>query len=74
MIFEFNVFEYISVVRNYFGMSWDEVEQFIMIEFQYLIVVKYLDQKGFIREEYDLILEDYLVKKVRRVLMVQQVV
>ncbi|CZZ34157.1 Uncharacterised protein [Enterobacter hormaechei] len=69
---EFNAFEYISAARNHFGMSRDEAEQLTMTEFQYLIAAKYPDQKGFTREEYDSISEDYLAKKARRVSMAQQ--
>lgn len=69
---EFNAFEYISAARNHFGMSRDEAEQLTMTEFQHLIAAKYPDQKGFTREEYDLITEDYLAKKARRMSMAQQ--
>ncbi|MBW7623754.1 hypothetical protein K1J22_06455 [Enterobacter kobei] len=69
---EFNAFEYISAARNHFGVSRDEAEQLTMTEFQYLIAAKYPDQKGFTREEYDSIADDYLAKKARRVSMAQQ--
>ncbi|ENT6810729.1 DUF6246 family protein [Enterobacter kobei] len=69
---EFNAFEYISAARNHFGMSRDEAEQLTMTEFQHLIAAKYPDQKGFTREEYDSITEDYLAKKARRISMAQQ--
>ncbi|EGI6723089.1 hypothetical protein IGX55_002594 [Escherichia coli] len=69
---EFNAFEYISAARNHFGMSRDEAEQLTMTEFQHLIAAKYPDQKGFTREEYDSITEDYLAKKARRMSMAQQ--
>ncbi|MHA0939953.1 DUF6246 family protein [Enterobacter kobei] len=69
---EFNAFEYISAARNHFSMSRNEAEQLTMTEFQYLIAAKYPDQKGFTREEYDSIADDYLAKKERRVSMAQQ--
>lgn len=69
---EFNAFEYISAARNHFGMSRDEAEQLTMTEFQHLIAAKYPDQKGFTREEYDSITEDYLAKKARRMSIAQQ--
>lgn len=69
---EFNAFEYISAARNHFGMSRDEAEQLTMTEFQHLIAAKYPEQKGFTREEYDSITEDYLAKKARRMSMAQQ--
>lgn len=69
---EFRAFEYISAARNHFGMSRAEAEQLSMTEFQHLIAAKYPDQKGFTREEYDSITEDYLAKKARRMSMAQQ--
>lgn len=66
---EFNAFEYISAARNHFSMSRSEAEQLSMTEFQQLLAAKYPDQKGFTREEYDSIADDYLAKKARRLAM-----
>ncbi|WP_338494186.1 DUF6246 family protein [Erwinia aphidicola] len=63
---EFNAFEYISAARNHFGMSRDEAEQLSMTEFQMMLAAKYPDQKGFTRDEYEAVADDYLAKKARR--------
>lgn len=63
---EFNAFEYISAARNHFGISRDEAEQLSMTEFQMLLAAKYPDQKGFTRDEYEAVADDYLAKKARR--------
>lgn len=63
---EFNAFEYINAARNHFGMSRQEAEQLSMTEFQMLLAAKYPDQKGFTREEYDQVANDYLAKKAKR--------
>lgn len=63
---EFNAFEYISAARNHFSMPRIEAEQLTMTEFQQLLAAKYPDQKGFTREEYDSVADDYLAKKARR--------
>lgn len=63
---EFNAFEYISAARNHFGISRDEAEQLSMTEFQMMLAAKYPDQKGFTRDEYEAVADDYLAKKERR--------
>lgn len=63
---EFNTFEYISAARNHFGMSRSEAEQLTMTEFQMLLAAKYPDQKGFTKEEYDAVADDYMARKARR--------
>ena len=63
---EFNAFEYISAARNHFGISRDEAEQLSMTEFQIMLAAKYPDQKGFTRDEYEAVADDYLAKKARR--------
>ena len=63
---EFNAFEYVSAARNHFGMSRAEAEQLSMTEFQTLIAAKYPDQKGFTKDEYDAVADEYLAKKARR--------
>lgn len=63
---EFRVFEYISAARNHFGMSRHEAEQLSMTEFQMMLAAKYPDQKGFTREEYDQVADEYLARKAKR--------
>lgn len=63
---EFNVYQYISAARHHFGMSRSEAEQLTMTEFQELLAQKYPEQKGFTREEYEAVADDYLAKKARK--------
>ena len=63
---EFKAFEYISAARSHFGMSRAEASQLTMTEFQMLLASKYPDQKGFTREEYDKVADDYLAKQAAR--------
>ncbi|MBV4366291.1 DUF6246 family protein [Erwinia phyllosphaerae] len=63
---EFRAFDYISAARNHFNMSRADAEQLTMTEFQLLLAARYPDQKGFTREEYDAVADDYLAKKARR--------
>ena len=63
---EFNIYPYISAARHHFGMSRAEAEQLTMTEFQELLAQKYPAQKGFTREEYEAVADDYLAKKARK--------
>ncbi|HFF8547279.1 TPA: DUF6246 family protein [Kluyvera cryocrescens] len=63
---EFKAFDYISAARSHFGMSRSEASQLTMTEFQMLLAAKYPDQKGFTREEYDKVADDYLAKQATR--------
>lgn len=63
---EFKAFDYISAARSHFGMDRAEASQLTMTEFQMLLAAKYSDQKGFTREEYDNIADDYLKKQAAR--------
>lgn len=63
---EFNAFEYISAARTHLGMSREEAEHLTMTEFQMLLAAKYPEQKGFTREEYNAVADDYLARKLRR--------
>lgn len=65
-ITEFKAFDYISAARNHFGMSRAEAELLTMTEFQLLLAAKYPDQKGFTKDEYDAVADDYMAKKARR--------
>lgn len=64
---EFKAFEYINAARNHFSISRAEAEQLTMTEFQLLLSAKYPDQKGFTREEYEAVADDFLAKKARRI-------
>lgn len=70
---EFRAFDYISAARSHFGMGRDEAAALTMTEFQLLLAAKYPDQKGFTREEYDAVADDYLAKKTRRMAKEQEV-
>jgi hypothetical protein len=63
---EFKAFDYISAARSHFGMSRAEASQLTMTEFQMLLAAKYPDQKGFTRDEYDSIADEYLAKQAAR--------
>lgn len=63
---EFNAFEYINAARNHFGMSRQEAEQLSMTEFQQLLAMKYPEQKGYTREEYDAAADDFFAQRARR--------
>ena len=63
---EFKAFEYISAARSHFGMNRAEAAQLTMTEFQVLLAAKYPDQKGFTRDEYDAVADDYLKKQAAR--------
>jgi hypothetical protein len=63
---EFKAFDYISAARSHFGMNRAEASQLTMTEFQMLLAAKYPDQKGFTREEYDAVADDYLKKQAAR--------
>ena len=63
---EFRAFDYISAARSHFGMGRDEAAALTMTEFQLLLAAKYPTQKGFTREEYDAVADDYLARKARK--------
>ncbi|MGC0858435.1 DUF6246 family protein [Pantoea agglomerans] len=63
---EFNAFEYISAARTHLGMSREEAGQLTMTEFQMMLAAKFPEQKGFTKEEYDAVANDYLARKARR--------
>ncbi|AXH43445.1 hypothetical protein MZUP3_150 [Erwinia phage vB_EhrS_49] len=69
---EFRSFDYISAARNHFGISRAEAEQLSMTEFQLMLNAKYPDQKGFTRDEYEAVADDYLSKKARRLAKAKQ--
>lgn len=63
---EFKAFDYISAARSHFGMDRAEASQLTMTEFQMLLAAKYPAQKGFTREEYESVADDYLRKQAAR--------
>lgn len=63
---EFHAFEYINAARNHFGISREEAQNLTMTEFQMMLANKYPDQKGFTKEEYDSVADDYLARKARK--------
>lgn len=63
---EFNAVEYINAARTHFGIGRQEAESLTMTEFILLLNAKYPDQKGFTREEYDAVADDYLRRKQER--------
>ncbi|WP_226052650.1 DUF6246 family protein [Dickeya chrysanthemi] len=63
---EFHAIEYINAARSHFGMSRQEAESLTMTEFVMLLAAKYPDQKGFTREEYDQLADDYMRRKAAR--------
>ncbi len=65
---EFNALEYISAARNHFGVSREEAEQLTMTDFTMMLSAKYPDQKGFTREEYDQVADDYFERKAKRLI------
>ncbi|MEQ9830551.1 DUF6246 family protein [Pectobacterium versatile] len=64
---EFRAVEYINAARIHFGISRDEAERLTMTEFQLMINAKYPDQKGFTREEYDNVRDDYFKRREARI-------
>lgn len=63
---EFHAVEYINAARSHFGISRHEAESLTMTEFSLLMAAKYPEQKGFTREEYDQVADDYLRRKAIR--------
>jgi hypothetical protein len=53
-------------------MNREEASQLTMTEFQMLLSAKYPDQKGFTREEYDAIADDYMAKKAKRLALAER--
>lgn len=63
---EFRAVDYINSARSHFNMPRSEAEQLTMTEFQLLLKNKYPDEKGFTKEEYDGIADDFLKRKAER--------
>ncbi|HDP4933609.1 DUF6246 family protein [Escherichia coli] len=63
---EFRAVEYIVAAQTHFMMNEEEASRLTMTKFQLLLSAKYPDQKGFTREEYDKIADDYLAKQAAK--------
>jgi len=63
---EFKAIDYINSARNHFSMPRQEAENLTMTEFILMINAKYPEQKGFTREEYDSVVDNYFQIKKRR--------
>jgi hypothetical protein len=63
---EFSPFEYISSARSHLDMSREEAGRLTMTEFSLLLAAKYPDQKGFTKEEYETVTDDFLTKQAAR--------
>lgn len=63
---EFNAAEYIAAAQTHFNIGLREASQLSMTAFQLLLAAKYPDQKGFTRDEYDAIANEYLARQATR--------
>ncbi|WP_154952874.1 DUF6246 family protein [Klebsiella grimontii] len=63
---EFLAAEYIVSAQTHFSMSLSEASKLTMTAFQLLLAAKYPNQKGFTREEYESIADEYLAKQAAR--------
>lgn len=63
---EFRPFDYISAARSHFSMSREEACRLTMTEFQIMLSQKYPEQKGFTKEEYEAVTDDFLAKQAAR--------
>ncbi|MGL3127999.1 DUF6246 family protein [Klebsiella pneumoniae] len=63
---EFNAAEYIAAAQTHFNIGLREASQLTMTAFQLLLAAKYPDQKGFTRDEYDAIANEYLARQATR--------
>ncbi|CAM3693820.1 hypothetical protein ROSI111154_17100 [Rouxiella silvae] len=63
---EFKAIDYINSARNHFGIPRQEAENLAMTEFILMINAKYPEQKGFTREEYDSVVDNYFEMKEKR--------
>lgn len=64
---EFHCAEYISAARVHFSMSRQEAGDLTMTEFMELMKIKFPDSaKGFTREEYDNLMDDYDKRRAAR--------
>lgn len=64
---EFRAIDYIVAAQTHFNMSEEEAGKLTMTKFQLLLNAKYPEQKGFTKEEYESVADEYLAKKARRI-------
>ncbi len=63
---EFRAVDYIVAAQTHFAISEEEASRLTMTKFQMLLAAKYPDQKGFTREEYDSVADDFLARQAAR--------
>ncbi|HEM8560991.1 TPA: hypothetical protein U2Q33_000761 [Citrobacter farmeri] len=63
---EFRPFDYISSARSHFSMTREEACRLTMTEFTLMLAAKYPEQKGFTRDEYEAVTDDFLAKQAAR--------
>ncbi|HGJ5884186.1 DUF6246 family protein [Arsenophonus sp.] len=63
---EFKVIDYINAARAHFNMTRDEASKLTMTEFQLMLNAKCPLEKGFTREEYDKVVNNYFEMKRKR--------
>lgn len=63
---EFRAIDYIVAAQTHFNMSEEEAGKLTMTKFQLLLNAKYPEQKGFTKEEYESVADEYLAKKARK--------
>ncbi|EOL8949881.1 DUF6246 family protein [Cronobacter dublinensis] len=63
---EFRAVDYIVAAQAHFGMTAQEASNLTMTKFQMLLATKFPEQKGFTKEEYDTVADDYFERKARR--------
>lgn len=63
---EFRAIDYIVAAQTHFAISEEEASRLTMTKFQMLLAAKYPEQKGFTREEYDSVADDFLARQAVR--------
>lgn len=63
---EFRAIEYIVAAQTHFGINEEEASRLTMTKFQLMLAAKYPNQKGFTREEYDQVTEEFLAKQAAK--------
>ncbi|HAH9736199.1 TPA: hypothetical protein HIE99_002213 [Escherichia coli] len=63
---EFRAVDYIVAAQTHFAISEEEASRLTMTKFQMLLAAKYPEQKGFTREEYDSVADDFLARQAAR--------
>lgn len=63
---EFRSVDYIVAAQTHFAINEQEASRLTMTKFQMLLAAKYPDQKGFTREEYDQVADEFLAAQAAR--------